>query len=163
MDDRQYMGKLHREAKAPKVVFVVFDDGGYEEGEVIAASSNKAIADSIATIGHWEVKEIPLVEDIAETQSVVVYQSSGARMSTGLWSINHRSDTMWRRRVTCGEADITHADPGGPRTNPIVFVVGTDEMKVRETFQAEALKIEAEYGHDKLRTQVEELDPIERF
>ena len=26
-----------------------------------------------------------------------------------------------------------------------------------------ALKIEAEYGHDKLRTQVEELDPLERF
>lgn len=147
----------------PAVVFVVFDDGGYEEGEVIAASSNKAIAESIATLGYnWTAVEIPLVEDLSEVESVTVYSSSAARMPVGLWSINHNSNTTWRRRVECGEADL-RVLPGSAHSNPVVTVTGTNAELVRATLQAEALKIEAEYGHDKLRTQVEELDPIERF
>lgn len=151
-------------AVPPKAtVFVVFDDGGYEEGEVIAASSNRAIADSIATLGYgWEAKEVELVENLTEVESITVYSSSAARMPVGLWSINHNSNTTWRRRVTCGEADIKVL-PGSAHSNPVVSVVGTNETLVHEALQREALKIEAEYGHDKLRTQVEELDPIERF
>lgn len=169
MDDRQYMGKLHREAKAANtgVIHVVWQPGYDDDrGELIAASRDPRIAEAIEKLGHeWFTEEVELVADLDEIVNVPVYTSVGVRTQIGLWNLEHRETPTWKRRVKCGEADLEL----GPKPTPgvhraeLVRVTGTNAELVRATFIAEALKIEAEYGHDKLRTQVEELDPMERF
>lgn len=167
MDDRQYMGKLHREAKAPKAVHVVYEPGYDDDlGRVIAVAATAEIASAIEALGvAYFTEEMQVITSTDDIVPVTVYTRAGYRHTNGLWSFHHQSDTMWKKLVKVGECDLIptpRPTPGIPRQR-IVRVAGTNEAKVDATFAAEALRIEAEYGHDKLRTQVEELDPLERF
>lgn len=147
--------------------YLVFDGDEFDEyREVVAVAATRELADAIAQLQYsWVVEERPVIDSVDLVANVTVYESIGARMPTGLWSIEHSTRQVWKVKVDCGECDIKLQPtpvPGISR-NPLVHVKGTDEAKVRAAFQTEALRIEAEFGHDKLRVKVEELDPMERF
>lgn len=179
MDDRQYMGKLGRDLRAaqariaeleaaPKVVYVVHQPGYDDDlGLVIGVAATPEIASAIEALGvAYFTQEMEVITSTDDIVPVTVYEFAGYRHRNGLWSFHHKSDTVWKKLVKVGECDpacISAHTPGVSLGQRVVRVTGTDEARCNAAFREAALIVEAEYGHDKLRTQVEELDPIERF